>query len=222
VDWFPALEPEIAASQQQDLRMAESEPRPPLPAAIPQTPVSIEALAPLEAENLIDIYQVIAEWIRFADAKAAVVLTVGGGLAGLLIPTLKDYLHNDKLVHPFPWWTKAVVVLYALWVGALVLSSVWAFRCILPFRRGGRHPALGRCAHFHPAAIHAAYKLDDVDGFIDDCSKLGTVGLKNEVAAGLLIDSHISAAKYHRVTASIRLMGLSAIFALCYLLAIQF
>ena len=28
------------------------------------------------------------------------------GLAGLLIPTLKDYLNNDKLVHPFPWWTR--------------------------------------------------------------------------------------------------------------------
>lgn len=204
--------------------MAETEANPLPPAAHPQPAMalSVEALAPLEAENLIDIYQVIAEWIRFADAKAAVVLTVGGGLAGLLIPTLKEYLHSDKLVHPFDWWTKAVVALYVLWVGVLVFSSIWAFRCILPFRRGGRHPALGRCSHFHPAAIESAYKLDDVDRFIKDCSQLGTVGLKNEVAAGLLIDSHISAAKYHRVTTSIRLMGLSAFLALCYLLAIQF
>lgn len=199
--------------------MAEPEVIPPVPAAVPPSMISVEAL---EAENLIDIYQVIAEWIRFADAKAAVVLTVGGGLAGLLIPTLKDYLHSDKLVHPFPWWTKAVVVIYALWVVSLVLSSIWAFRCILPFRRKGKHPALGRCAHFHPAAILAAYKLDDVDQFIEDCSKLGTAGLKNEVAAGLLIDSHISGAKYHMVTISIRMMGLSALLALLYLLAIQF
>jgi hypothetical protein len=201
--------------------MAEPNTNPPLESHSPAT-LSVEALAPLEAENLIDIYQVIAEWIRFADAKAAVVLTVGGGLAGLLIPTLKDYLHNEKLVHPFAWWTKFVVVLYVLWIGVLVLSSIWAFRCILPFRRKGRHPALGRCAHFHPAAIESAYKLDDVDRFISDCSQLGTAGLKNEVAAGLLIDSHISAAKYHRVTMSIRLMGVSALLALFYLLATQF
>lgn len=209
--------------------MGESEARSPLPAAVLPGPadsaprvVSVEALAPLEAENLIDIYQVIAEWIRFADAKAAVVLTVGGGLAGLLIPTLKEYLHNEKLVHPFAWWTKAVLIIYVLWVITLVLSSIWAFRCILPFRRRGRHPALGRCSHFHPAAIYSAYDLDDVDRFIRDCSQLGTAGLKDEVVAGLLIDSHISAAKYHRVTISIRLMGASALLALCYLLAIQF
>ncbi|MBI3860308.1 MAG: hypothetical protein HY290_00270 [Planctomycetia bacterium] len=171
---------------------------PPSKDAVPPATVRVEALAPLEAENLIDIYQVIAEWIRFADAKAAVVLTVGGGLAGLLIPTLKDYLHNDKLIHPFDWWTKGVVVLYVLWLGVLVLSGIWAFRCILPFRRDGRHPALGRCAHFHPAAIESQYRLDDVDRFIRDCSQVGTAGLKNEVDAGLLIDSHISAAKYHR------------------------
>lgn len=198
------------------------------PAAIPPvlehqpTALSVEALAPLEAENLIAVYQVIAEWIRFADAKAAVVLTVGGGLAGLLIPTLKEYLHNDKLVHPFAWWPKFVLVLYVVWLALLLWSSVWAFRCILPFRRNGRHPALGRCAHFHPAAIEAAYKLDDVDRFIKECHQAGTDGLKNEVAAGLLIDSHISAAKYHRVTISIRLMGVSALFALFYLLATQF
>jgi hypothetical protein len=194
----------------------------PLPASHPTTLLSVEALGPLEAENLIDIYQVIAEWIRFADAKAAVVLTVGGGLAGLLIPTLKEYLHSDKLVHPFPWWTKVVVALYMLFVAALVLSSIWAFRCILPFRRRGRHPALGRCAHFHPAAIYSAYQLDDVDRFIEDCDKLGTTGLKKEICAGVLIDSHISAAKYFLVTTSIRLMGLAAVFALLYLLAIQF
>jgi hypothetical protein len=194
----------------------------PLPASHPTTLLSAEALGPLEAENLIDIYQVIAEWIRFADAKAAVVLTVGGGLAGLLIPTLKEYLHSDKLVHPFPWWTKVVVALYMLFVVALVLSSIWAFRCILPFRRRGRHPALGRCAHFHPAAIYSAYQLDDVDRFIEDCDKLGTTGLKKEICAGVLIDSHISAAKYFLVTTSIRLMGLAAVFALLYLLAIQF
>ncbi|HET6425501.1 MAG TPA: hypothetical protein VFG20_17565 [Planctomycetaceae bacterium] len=202
--------------------MTESDIKPVAPIAPSQPAISVEALASLEAENLIDVYQVIAEWIRFADAKAAVILTVGGGLAGLLIPTLKEYLHSEKLTHPFSWWTAAVVILYMLWVGMLVLSSIWAFRCILPFRRRGRHPALGRCQHFHPAAIQCAYTLDEVDRFIKDCSELGMASLKNEITAGILIDSHVSAAKYHRVTTSIRLMGLSALCALFYLLAIQF
>lgn len=184
--------------------------------------VSAEALTSLETENLIDTYHVIAEWIRFADAKAAVVLTVGGALAGLLIPTLKEYLHSDKLLHPTPWWTKMVMVLYFAWLATLLASGISAFQCILPFRRRGQHPALGRCAHFHPAAILAAYTLDEVDRFTGDCSKLGAEGLKKEVTAALLIDSHISGAKYMAVTRSIRLMGYSALIAIAYLVAIQF
>lgn len=182
---------------------------------------TVEALAPLETDNLIDAYQVIAEWIRFADAKAAVVLTVGGALTGLLIPTLKDYLHTEAN-HPTLWWTKGVVGLYALWLALLIFSAICAFKCILPFRRKGRHPALERCTHFHPAAIGQAYRLDEVDRFIADFSKLGPHGLKNEVAAGLLIDSHISSSKYQAVTASIRLLGASSVVGLLYLLAIQF
>ncbi|MDB5337303.1 MAG: hypothetical protein JWN70_2922 [Planctomycetaceae bacterium] len=37
-----------------------------------------------------------------------------------------------------------------------------------------------------------------------------------------MIDSHISGSKYYMVTISIRMMGLSALLALLYLLAIQF
>lgn len=62
----------------------------------------------LETANLIEGYHVIAEWIRFADAKAAVVLTVGGAIAGLVIPTLKSYLDEDSALHPTVWWTTMV------------------------------------------------------------------------------------------------------------------
>ena len=44
----------------------------------------------LETENLVATYDTVAEWIRFADAKAAVVLSVVGAIAGTLIPTLRD------------------------------------------------------------------------------------------------------------------------------------
>ncbi len=96
----------------------------------------------LETANLIDGYHVIAEWIRFADAKAAVILTVGGAIAGLVIPTLKGYLMETK-AHPTMWWNTFVSVLFALWLLLTLLSGIWAFRCISPYRRNGRHPASG-------------------------------------------------------------------------------
>jgi len=176
----------------------------------------------LETANLIEGYHVIAEWIRFADAKAAVVLTVGGAIAGLVIPTLKSYLDEDVAAHPTVWWTKLVIGLFAVWLLLLLVSGICAFRCILPFRRKGKHPALGHSSHFHPAAICTAFKLDDVERFIAECESMGDGGLRKEVAACLLIDSHISGAKYSYVTTSIRFMGVSSLVALIYLVAIQF
>ncbi len=171
--------------------------------------------------DMIEGYHVIAEWIRFADAKAAVVLTVGGAIAGLVIPTLKGYL-RENIIHPTTWWTQLVCALFALWLLLILLSGIWAFGCILPFRNKGKHPALGHCSHFHPAAIGAAYSLEQADVFKNDCEAMGDEGLRREVAACLLIDSHISSMKYGRVSTSIRLMGASAIVALLYLIAIQF
>ncbi|MEZ6128654.1 MAG: hypothetical protein R3C59_08215 [Planctomycetaceae bacterium] len=176
----------------------------------------------LQTGNLIEGYHVIAEWIRFADAKAAVVLTVGGAVGGLVIPTLKGYLTEKGVQHPTEWWTTMVSTLFAVWLLLLLLSGIWAFRCILPFRRRGRHPALGHCSHFHPAAIGAAYALDQAEQFMNDCDAMGEKGLRREVAACLLIDSHISSVKYARVSTSIRLMGASSIIALVYLVLIQF
>ena len=70
----------------------------------------------LETANLIEGYHVIAEWIRFADAKAAVVLTVGGAIAGLVIPTLKGYLTENPTTHPTAWWNSLVSTLFAVWL----------------------------------------------------------------------------------------------------------
>lgn len=175
----------------------------------------------VQTSDMIEGYHVIAEWIRFADAKAAVVLTVGGAIAGLVIPTLKGYL-REEMTHPTLWWTQMVWVLFAIWLLLILLSGIWAFSCILPFRNKGKHPSLGHCSHFHPAAIGAAYTLDQADIFKNDCEAMGDEGLRREVAACLLIDSHISSVKYGRVTTSIRFMGASAIVSLLYLIAIQF
>lgn len=176
----------------------------------------------LQTANLIEGYHVIAEWIRFADAKAAVVLTVGGAVGGLVVPTLKGYLSEEASVHPTTWWTTMVGVCFSAWLLLLLLSGIWAFLCILPFRKKGKHPALDLCSHFHPAAIAAAYTIDSGREFQNDCEQLGEDGLRREVSACLLIDSHISCVKYKRVSTSIRLMGASSIIALVYLVLIQF
>lgn len=176
----------------------------------------------LEVENFIDTYQITAEWIRFADAKATVVLTVSGVLASMLIPSLKPFFQQAPDEHIFTWWPMTAGVLFAGWLICTCISCIWAFLCVHPFRLKGRHPALKKCAHFHAAAISHRYSINDSDQFIQDCEDLGMAGLKQEVMAGLLIDSHISNSKYHRVTESIKMLGISAVFGLLYTLAIQF
>lgn len=173
----------------------------------------------LETENLIATYDSVAEWIRFADAKAAVVLTVVGALAGLLIPTLKDYLKDPSEIDALKW---TVLASFTLWLVLTVFAAISAFRCIRPFRKNGEHPALELCAHFHPAAISKKYELNQHAQFVQGYLDAGVSGFQREVLAGLLIDSHISAAKYGRVSRAIQLLGWSGLFALLYLLCMQF
>ena len=174
----------------------------------------------LETENLIATYEQVAEWIRFADAKAAAVLTVVAAIAGTLIPTYKDF--SDSLTSPGGGWDMFVTLLFAAWLLLGLISSVFAFRCILPYRRKGEHPSLEACSHFHPAAICANYGINDLDKFSDGYRKAGVEGYQREVLAGLLIDSHISSYKYGNVTRSIRLLGWTVAVAMMYLLVIQF
>ncbi len=175
----------------------------------------------LEVENYTETYKVIAEWIRFADAKAGVTLTINGILLGLLLPTLKGYL-AEKVDHPTAWWTSLVVVLFLGWLMFLALSAVCAFLCILPIRGTARILALKHTQHFHPAAVSQAYGLDEVNRFGEDCEVIGMDGLKREVITAILIDSHLSKMKYGHVTRSIWLLGGSILFGFVYLLAIQF
>ncbi len=187
-----------------------------------EAPFSSREQAILEAENFIDTYRTIAEWIRFADAKAAVSLTVNGILLGMLIPTLKGYLAEKTTAHPTEWWTVVVVILFIGWLVWLALSAMYSFLCILPFRGRGRELALSKTAHFHPAAVAENYPLGDFDRFAGDCEKIGMAGLKREVLAAVLLDSHLSNAKYRYVTRSVWCLAGSVVFAFCYLVAIQF
>ncbi|MFK7741934.1 MAG: hypothetical protein AB8H80_16575 [Planctomycetota bacterium] len=169
-------------------------------------------------ENYLEAYASIGEWIRFADAKAAVVLTVVGALASVLIPTLSGLPEQPGLA----WLYYVAVGAFALWGLMMTLAGAFAVWCVLPLRRKGKHPSLGHCSHFHPAAISVAYEEHDVERFIDDCQSGGVAGFERQVIAGLLIDSHISSAKYGRVTLAIRFLTIGAPFGFAYLLAIQF
>lgn len=168
-------------------------------------------------ENYLEAYSAIGEWIRFADAKAAVVLGVVGALASVLIPTLSDVRAAPEGV---AYWV--AIALFAIWALLMLLAGGFAVWCVLPLRRKGRHPALGHCKHFHPAAISAAYGEDDVDRFVAECQQGGADDFERQVLAGLLIDSHISSAKYGRVSCSLRLLAAGVPFGFAYLLAIQF
>jgi hypothetical protein len=178
--------------------------------------------AELATENAIETYQTISEWIRFADAKAGVTLTVNGVFLGVLAPTLKTYLAEPANSHPFPAWTTLVVVLFVGWLILLVASAYFSFLCILPLRGTGRHLVLVNTAHFHPAAVAQKYALVNLDLFVEDCEKIGIAGLKREVLAAVLIDSHLSNAKYGCVSRSIWCLAYSVIFGVLYFLAIQF
>lgn len=176
----------------------------------------------LAIENSIEIYKIAGEWIRFADTKAAVVLTVGGGLASVLIPHLKPYLEAVGKGEALAALKPAVVACFGVWLAVLVLSAFYAFRCIVPYRKGGKHPALDFCKHFHSAAISVAYRADELERFFDAYRLLGHEKMLREVVAGLLLDAHISNVKYAYVTTSIKLLAVSSVFGFLFLLLSQF
>lgn len=189
-------------------------------AAVPRVDAAVGL--ELQTENLIETYQVVAEWIRFADAKAGVVLTVGGAFGGLLIPTIKPFLAEGPAAHVTPWWILLVIGLLAACLLLLALSFFFAFLCLTPFRVNGRHPATETCPHFHAVGIAGKYGLLQHKEFVDGYQQAKLVGFQKEVLAALLIDSHISVAKYQAVSKSIRCVALAALFGLSYLIAAQF
>src|SRR5436190_8210898 len=175
----------------------------------------------LEVDNYVETYKVIADWIRFADTKAGVTLTVNGVLLGLLIPTLKSYLTDNTITHPFGGWTTLVITLFVIWIVLLVVSAANSFLCILPLRGLGRGLVLSHASHFHPASVSQHYPLTDLDRFVNDCDTVGMAGLKREIIAAILIDSHLSSAKYRYVSRAISLLAGSVVFGFLYLVAIQ-
>jgi hypothetical protein len=191
-------------------------------AATPSTPHLSATSQALEAETVLDAYSIVAEWIRFADAKAAVTLTVNGVLMGLLIPAMKAYLADTTTVHPTTWWLQLVGGFFVAWL-LLLLASVWcSFLCILPFRGKGRQLALDHATHFHPAAIAQKFAVGQYDEFVADYERIGMTGLRREALTTILLDAHLSNAKYRYVANSIRCLAWSVIFGVLFLLSTLF
>lgn len=172
-------------------------------------------------DNYIEIYHATGEWIRFADAKAAVVLTVAGALGGLLIPNLKTVLEEKPDGHLFAGWLYVTLGLFVLYIIFTIICGIAAFRCITPFRKGGRHPALEHCKHFHSAATTNCYPDTDVERFTDTAEKLGIEGLRREVIAGFFFDAHISSMKYGKVFVAIRMFAISVVFGFLFFISAQ-
>ncbi|GAB5402952.1 MAG: hypothetical protein Aurels2KO_11830 [Aureliella sp.] len=181
------------------------------------------ALPPTSLECRIETYHAISEWIRFADAKAAVILTIGGALAGVLIPSIRHVITADPTAeHVFEPWQVVTLIAFGLYVFFFALSSIFAFLCINPLRNRRGHPSLDHCPLFHPAAISAHFDMNQVDEFIEASSAGGEPEMHRQVQAAILLDSHISAAKYKRVSAALRLFTCSAVFGFVYYLLAQF
>lgn len=199
--------------------MTTTENTAPADAATPKLPHQATTQEALEAETVLDAYSIVAEWIRFADTKAAVTLTVNGVLIGVLIPTLKAYLGEEDVVHPTVWWTKLVGGLFAAWLVGVLVSAWHSFLCILPLRGQSKRLALSHATHFHPAAIAQKYAVTQLEEFVADYERVGMTGLRREVSAALLIDAHLSNVKYRHVSGSIRWLAISVAFAMLFLLA---
>jgi len=171
--------------------------------------------AGFEIRHLITAYEQIVDWIRFAGIKAALVLTVDGIFASFLVPTISHLTQGTRDAAAL-----AAAALFVAWASFVALSCTEAFRCILPKALNAVHTAVGRCAHFHPAAIATQYPLDRHEQFVRDFDRQAAEGFRNQVLIGMMVEAHISKSKYRHVIASIKLLTAAAPLGSAYVAAL--
>ena len=171
--------------------------------------------AGFEIRHLITAYEQIVDWIRFAGIKAALVLTVDGIFASFLVPTISHLTQGTRDAAAL-----AASALFVAWASFVALSCTEAFRCILPRALNAVHTAVGRCAHFHPAAIATQCPLDRHEQFVRDFGRRAAEGLRNQVLIGMMVEAHISKSKYRHVIASIKLLTAAAPLGFAYVAAL--
>jgi hypothetical protein len=171
--------------------------------------------AGFEIRHLITACEQIADWIRFAGIKAALVLTVDGIFASFLVPTISHLRQGTRDPAAL-----AASALFVAWASFVALSCREAFRCILPKALNAVYTAVGRCAHFHPAAIATQCPLDRHEQFVRDFDRRAAEGFRNQVLIGMMAGAHISKSKYRHVIASIKLLTAAAPLGSAYVAAL--
>ena len=171
--------------------------------------------AGFEIRHLITACEQIADWIRFAGTKAALVLTVDGIFAAFLVPTISHLTQGTRDAAAL-----AASALFVAWASFVALSCTEAFRCLLPRALNAVHTAVGRCAHFHPAAIATQCPLDGHEQFVRDFGRRAAEGFRNQVLIGMMVEAHISKSKYRHVIASIKLLTAAAPLGSAYVAAL--
>jgi hypothetical protein len=83
-------------------------------------------------------------------------------------------------------------------------------RCLLPKTLNAVHTAVGRCAHFHPAAIATQCPPDRHEQSVRDFGRRAAEGFRNQVLIAMMVQAHISKSKYRHVIASIKLLTAAA------------
>jgi hypothetical protein len=106
-------------------------------------------------------------------------------------------------------------------VGKLRRAVVYGgVRCLLPKALNAVHTAVGRCAHFHPAANATQYPLDWHEQFVRHFDRRPAEGFRNQVLIGMMVEAHISKSKYRYVIASIKLLTAAAPLGFAYVAAL--
>jgi hypothetical protein len=171
--------------------------------------------AQFEIRHLITADEQIVDWTRFAGTKAALALTVDGIFAAFLVPTISHLTQGTRDAAAL-----AASAPFVAWASFVSLSCTEAFRCILPKALNAVHAAVGRCAHFHPAAIATQYPLDRHEQFVRDFDRRAAEGFRNQELIGMMVEAHISKSKYRHVIASIKLLTAAAPLGSAYVAAL--
>ena len=147
--------------------------------------------AGFEIRHLITACEQIVDWIRFAGIKAALVLTVDGIFASVLVPTIsRPHAMNARRR------------------GARRLG---------PVRRVGK---LGRAVVYGGVSLHPAEGARRGAQSVRDFDRRAAESFRNQVLIGMMVEAHISKSKYRHVIASIKLLTAAAPLGFAYLAAL--
>jgi hypothetical protein len=150
------------------------------------------------------IYGVINEWVRFADAKAGVLLAMDGVLLAAGIGALKDYL---KYLKPNPLLLGLVIAAAV----ALLFSAALCLVCVYP---ATRKPGLHSLIYFGDIADSRT-----PDQYFADVLRLRDPAERfREISRQVKINAHIAAAKYRQFNWAAHAFVASLFFGLCALL----